>query len=63
MNHPFLDGNKRTAHAAMELFIQLNGNDLLAPIAEQEKVLLELAAGRLPRGEFTRWVADHVRPL
>ena len=63
MNHPFLDGNKRTAHAAMELFLHLNGNDLIAPIAEQETVLLELAAGRIPREEFTSWVADHVRPL
>ena len=32
MNHPFLDGNKRTAHAAMEAFLQLNGHELSAPV-------------------------------
>jgi len=63
MNHPFLDGNKRTAHAAMEAFLQLNGYELSAAVDEQEKLLLGLAAGRLERDQFAVWITDHVRPL
>jgi death-on-curing protein len=63
MNHPFLDGNKRTAHAAMEAFLQLNGFGLVAEVAEQEQVLLQLASGALPREEFTSWAVSRIRPL
>jgi len=63
MNHPFLDGNKRTAHAAMELFLRLNGHELVAQVDEQESALMGLAAGSMSREEFTAWVANHVRPL
>ena len=63
MNHTFLDGNKRTAHAAMEAFLLLNGHELVAVIPEQEQVLLHLADGKLKRERFTAWVADHVQPL
>ena len=35
-NHPFLDGNKRAAHAAMETFLMLNGSELNATVDEQE---------------------------
>ena len=61
MNHPFLDGNKRTAHAAMEAFLILNGHEILAPIPEQEQVLLRLADGKLTREQFTSWIADHLQ--
>jgi len=63
MNHPFLDGNKRTAHAAMELFLRLNSHELVAPVDEEETILLGLAAGTLPREEFTTWIVSHIRPL
>jgi death-on-curing protein len=45
MGHPFLDGNKRTGHAAMETFLVLNGYEVSAPADEQERVMLQLAAG------------------
>ena len=60
-NHPFLDGNKRIGHAAMETFLILNGWELLADVDDQERVILLLAAGQLSRDEFTAWVAGHVR--
>ncbi len=63
MNHPFLDGNKRTAHAAMEVFLRLNGHELAASLDDQEKTLLDLAAGTLAREGFTAWVTAHVQPL
>ena len=47
-NHPFVDGNKRVGHAAMETFLVLNGWELAAGVDEQEQVILRLAAGALP---------------
>jgi death-on-curing protein len=60
-NHPFVDGNKRVGHAAMETFLVLNGWELTAGIDEQEHVFLQLAAGKLKREEFTAWVRSHLR--
>jgi prophage maintenance system killer protein len=44
-NHPFVDGNKRLGHAAMETFVILNGAELDAGVDDQERVMLDLAAG------------------
>ncbi len=60
MNHPFVDGNKRVGHAAMETFLILNGCEIEATVAEQEQIILELAAGKLTREAFTNWLKDHV---
>lgn len=59
-NHPFVDGNKRTGHAAMEIFLILNGYQLQATMDEQEKVMLAVAAGEMDRGQFTDWLQEHV---
>jgi death-on-curing protein len=60
-NHPFVDGNKRVGHAAMETFLVLNGWELSAPVEEQEQVVLNMAAGALPREQFTAWVQSHLQ--
>lgn len=60
-NHPFVDGNKRVGHAAMETFLVLNGWELVAGVDEQEQVILRLAAGSLEREEFTAWVQSHLQ--
>jgi death-on-curing protein len=60
MNHPFVDGNKRVGHAAMETFLILNGYEIEATVAEQEQIILDLAAGKLTREAFTNWLKDHV---
>jgi death-on-curing protein len=52
LNHPFVDGNKRVAHAAMEVFLLLNGLELLGTIDEQERLMLDLAAGHLTREQL-----------
>ena len=62
LNHPFVDGNKRVAHAAMEAMLMLNGLELAAPVDEQERVMLDLAAGLLTREQLTTWVEAHIRP-
>jgi len=59
MNHPFIDGNKRIGHAAMETFLILNGFEIEASIDEQEKIILDLAAGKMDREEFTIWLNKH----
>jgi death-on-curing protein len=60
-NHPFVDGNKRIAHAAMEVVLVLNGFEVTASVDEQEQIMLTLAAGTLPREEFTLWLEQHLR--
>ena len=60
MNHPFIDGNKRIAHAAMAVFLELNGFVLAATVVEQEVLMLTLAAGQVSRAELTTWLERHV---
>ena len=60
MNHPFVDGNKRIGHAAMETFLILNGFELTADVDESEWVILQLAAGQLEREPFTEWVVSYL---
>jgi len=59
-NHPFVDGNKRTGHAAMEVFLVLNGFEIQAAVDVQERVMLQVAAGEMTREEFTDWLRAHV---
>lgn len=59
MNHPFVDGNKRTGHAAMETFLILNGLEISASVDEQEQVILALASGVVGRETFTEWLQQH----
>ena len=60
MNHPFIDGNKRVAHAAMEVFLVLNGWELVADVDEQERLMLDLAAGQCSREELLAWIEAHI---
>ena len=60
MNHPFIDGNKRVGHAAMETFLILNGFEIEATIDDQEKIILDLAAGKVDREQFTIWLNNHI---
>lgn len=62
-NHPFVDGNKRVAHAAMETFLVLNGMEIEAGIDDQERLMLDLAASRIDRPRLIDWLRHHLRPL
>jgi death on curing protein len=57
-NHPFIDGNKRTALAACLVFLQANGRlpavQLMAGVDEWESLLIDVAASRIDRKETTR---------
>lgn len=62
-NHPFVDGNKRIGHAALELTLVLNGLELTAGVDAAEAAVLSVASGAMDRESFTRWVMDNHRPL
>lgn len=62
-NHPFVDGNKRIGHAAMATFLRLNGFRISAPVDEQEKFVLRLAASEASREELVEWLRAHIVPL
>jgi death-on-curing protein len=55
-NHPFVDGNKRTAYVALETFLRLNGCRFPVSDAEAVVVTLAMAAGEVTDDEFTDWV-------
>lgn len=56
MNHPFVDGNKRIGHAAVETLLLLNGMEISASVDEQERAMLAIASGKMGRKEFIEWL-------
>jgi len=61
-NHPFIDGNKRTAFVAVELFLALNGHELTADDPACVLTMLAVAAGTLAEPDFAAWLREHIRP-
>ncbi|MEO7274425.1 MAG: type II toxin-antitoxin system death-on-curing family toxin [Vicinamibacterales bacterium] len=59
-NHPFIDGNKRIGHAAMEVFLVLNGLEIEASVDDQERVILAAASGDLDRAGLSLRLKNHV---
>jgi death-on-curing protein len=59
-NHPFVDGNKRTAFVALETFLVLNGHELVASDVEATVMMLDMAAGTLGEAAFIEWVKASV---
>jgi len=55
-NHPFVDGNKRTAYVAMELFLALNGLTLTADDASCVITMLAVAASEMSEQELAAWL-------
>jgi death-on-curing protein len=60
-NHPFIDGNKRTAFAALFTFLALNGAEFEPPEVDATMAMLRLAAGDLADEEFVAWVREYTR--
>ncbi|MCY4754525.1 type II toxin-antitoxin system death-on-curing family toxin [Pelomonas aquatica] len=61
-NHPFIDGNKRTAYVAMELFLVLNGFELAADDASATLTMLSVAAGDSDELRLAQWLREHTAP-
>lgn len=62
-NHPFVDGNKRAGHAAMETFLMLNGVEISASVDGQVEIVLGVASGKISREVFTNWLRNHIVDL
>lgn len=58
-NHAFIDGNKRTGFVAAELFLRLNGYELMAEDGDCVLTMLAVAAGDLSEEEFASWLRAH----
>jgi death-on-curing protein len=58
-NHPFVDGNKRTAYVVMRTFLKLNGYDIQASSEEKYQIWIDLAAGKLSEEELAEWIRVH----
>lgn len=61
-NHPFVDGNKRTAAVACELFLELNGFVLLAEDEDLYPVFMALAASEMDEEALIEWLRVRTRP-
>ncbi|HZZ36504.1 MAG TPA: type II toxin-antitoxin system death-on-curing family toxin, partial [Caulobacteraceae bacterium] len=55
-NHPFIDGNKRTAFLALGLFLEKNGKTLIADQADAARTMLKLAAGAITTEDLAAWL-------
>lgn len=58
-NHPFVDGNKRVGHAAMEAFLNGNGYEIDATVDIQEEIILGVASGDVSRDQLVSWLEEH----
>jgi death-on-curing protein len=58
-NHPFIDGNKRTAFHAMMVFLRVNDVAFAPDPAHATAIILSLAAGEVSEGSLARWIRDN----
>lgn len=61
-NHPFVDGNKRTAHVCYRVFLALNDVELQARDEDKYIAMLSLADGTLDEAAFADWLRKHLMP-
>ncbi len=61
-NHPFVDGNKRVGHAAMETFLVLNGREIAASAKDAEEFILRVAASNASRDDLVHWLRSRIVP-
>ena len=61
-NHPFIDGNKRTAFVAALLFLAFNDYSLQASDSDKVIVMLKVAAGEITEADFATWIRNNSKP-
>ncbi len=62
-NHPFNDGNKRTAFIVVELFLMLNGYELVADDGACVLTMLDVASGDITEEALAQWIRANIKPL
>lgn len=60
-NHPFLDGNKRTAYGAMEAFLRLNGYNLDISDEEAYNMVMQVAQSEMTKEALSSLLEEHIR--
>lgn len=63
MNHCFTDGNKRVALSAIDVFLQLNGLELVASEVDAASTILQIAAGEMSEEELIEWIRQNSKEL
>ena len=58
-NHPFTDGNKRTALHSMYVYLIINGFDITATQQDVENMIIDIAAGNMTNTELAQWLRDN----
>lgn len=61
-NHPFIDGDKRTAFIAATLFIRMNGSRLSADQVDAYNMMVRLASSEIGEEEFAAWLRGNIEP-
>ena len=61
-NHPFIDGNKRTAFVAALLFLAFNDYSLQAADSDKVIIMLKVAVGEIAEAEFAAWIRNNSKP-
>ncbi len=61
-NHPFADGNKRTAFAALMIFLEINGYRITCSEVEETAMILRAAASEISEGELKAWIEHNIAP-
>ncbi len=62
-NHPFLDGNKRTAFLSAFVFLRINGVQLAADEVSATEAVLALSSSEMNEAEFADWLRENTRAL
>ena len=58
-NHPFTDGNKRTALHSMYVYLIINGFDITATQQDVENIIIDVAAGNMTNTELAQWLREN----
>ena len=58
-NHPFTEGNKRTALHSMYVYLIINGYDITATQQDVENLIINVAAGRMDNTELSKWLQEN----
>ncbi len=62
-NHPFIDGNKRAGLAAADVFLQLNGFEIVVDEVQAVVVFQDLAAGEIDEAVLAKWIEANAVPV
>ncbi len=58
-NHPFTDGNKRTALHSMYVYLIINGFDITATQQDVENMIIDIASGNMTNTELAQWLREN----